>query len=101
MPDLDFTRLTAAQTGSSVARMDSTTYQAAVALNVRAALEASGRSTLSVAEATGIPRATLLRRIAGHSSFTVVELASIAHLLGIEPTDLMQVSNNHALPVTA
>lgn len=70
--------------GTSVTHMDSTTYAATVAANIRKAIKASGRSVLSVAEATGIAQSTLDRRFKsnGASPFTVLEVHAIAKELG-------------------
>ena len=64
--------------------MDSTTYAATVAANIKTEMNNKGRSVLSVAEATGIPRSTLLRRFnsEGMSAFTVREIKAIADDLG-------------------
>lgn len=78
--------------------MDSRTYQAVVADNVRTAVESAGRSTNNLAESTGIPRVTLIRRLSGHSSFTVVELHQIATLLAVDPADFMKVPAAAAVP---
>lgn len=59
-----------------------TTVQGAVAAAVRQAIEDAGETQLGVAEKTGIPRTTLMRRLGGHSPFTVAELAAIADALG-------------------
>lgn len=73
--------------------MDSTQYAAAVAANVEKAIEAAGRSVLSVALETGIPRTTLDRRLRsnGFSPFSVTELKLIADLLGTTARELTTV----------
>jgi transcriptional regulator with XRE-family HTH domain len=63
--------------------MDSNlTHQVATA--VTAATSEAGHSILALAEGTGIPRTTLLRRLSGRSSFTVAELEAIATFLKVE-----------------
>lgn len=62
---------------------------AAVAEAVRAAIAARGTTQSAVAEATGIPRVTLVRRLTGFSSFTVDELARIAKVLETTPAELV------------
>ena len=48
------------------------------------------------AETTGIPRATLLRRLSGHSPFQTTELAAIAALLGVNVSDIVLAAENVA-----
>ena len=50
---------------------------------VAEAIESAGQTHLAVAEQTGIPRTTLLRRLTGTSPFTVSELERIAALLSV------------------
>lgn len=57
------------------------TYTKALAEVVGDAIVASGQTVKGLADATGIPRTTLSRRLSGFSSFTVAELAAIAPLL--------------------
>lgn len=59
------------------------------AQKVAAALDLAGKSQLSVSEASGIPRTTLLRRLSGVSPFTVDELQRIADLLGVPVVSLI------------
>lgn len=58
-----------------------TDYPQRVALLVTDAMRAGDWSEKALAEATGIPRVTLRRRLAG-SPFDVFELARIAEALG-------------------
>jgi len=60
-----------------------------VARSVAAAIEAAGESTKSVADATGIARVTLIRRLTGTTPFTVAELALIARYLDTTPDKFM------------
>jgi len=46
-------------------------------------------SRVAPAEATGIPRVTLVRRLSGRAPFTVTELAAVAGALGVPLTDLL------------
>jgi DNA-binding phage protein len=81
--------------------MDSTQYAAAVAANVEKSIAAAGRSVLSVALETGIPRTTLDRRLRsnGVSPFSVTELKLIADLLGTTARDLTTVyADSQAIP---
>lgn len=81
--------LTVARLDTNVPRMDSTP-QARIAEAVRELMETQGVSQLALSEATGIPRATLIRRLNGHASFTVAELADVAAQLGVRPSQLLQ-----------
>lgn len=69
--------------------MDSTP-QTRIAEAVRELMEEQGVTQLGLAEATGIPRVTLIRRLNGHQSFTVNELASVAAHLGVLPSQLLR-----------
>lgn len=64
-------------------------FPAQVASSVAAAIQAAGESTKSVADATGIARVTLIRRLTGTTPFTVAELALIAHHLNTTPDVFM------------
>lgn len=57
---------------------------ARVADAVKAAMQARTVTQLGLAEATGIPRSTLIRRLNAHSSFTIEELVRIAEHLGVD-----------------
>ncbi len=63
-----------------------------VAEAVREAVAARGISQIALSEATGIPRVTLIRRLNGHSPFTIAELAAIAEHLGVTVSDLVAVA---------
>lgn len=60
-----------------------------VAQRVRDAMEEQGQTEKGLAEATGIPRTTLQRRLTGNSDFTVTELDALARHLGIALVDLL------------
>lgn len=66
-------------------------YSVLVAENVQVAMLSAGFSQASLAETTGIPRVTLIRRLQGVTAFTVAELDAIAKALSIDV---------HALAVT-
>jgi transcriptional regulator with XRE-family HTH domain len=68
--------------------MDTNTYPRQVSQTVAEAMMAQGWSEKALAEATGIPRVTLRRRLAG-AAFNVAELAAIADALGTTVTDLV------------
>lgn len=68
--------------------MDTNTYPTQVAQTVAAAMQAQGWSEKALAEATGISRVTLRRRLAG-AAFNVAELAAIADALGTTVSDLL------------
>jgi len=56
----------------------------------------AGVSQKRAAETTGIPRATLLRRLSGATPFHTTELAAIANLLGINVSDIILAAENEA-----
>lgn len=62
----------------------------ATAEAVEAARKAAGISRLALSDQTGIPRSTLIRRLAGKQSFTVAEVEAIAHALNVEPSTLVK-----------
>lgn len=63
--------------------MDTNQVAQQVARSVGDHISAAGETHLGIAEATGIPRSTLMRRLAGTTPFTVAELAAIAATLGL------------------
>lgn len=65
-----------------------TDFPLRVAQVVTEAMTAGGWSEKALAEATGIPRATLRRRLIG-SPFDVAELSRIAATLGTTVSDLL------------
>lgn len=71
--------------------MDVTTteYPHRVAQTVVSAMQADGWSEKALADATGIPRVTLRRRLVG-SPFNVAELAAIAAVLNTTVTALIE-----------
>ena len=60
-----------------------------VAQRVQAGMEAAGVSQVRLSEATGIARPTLIRRLQGHTAFTVNEMALIALALRCSVLDLL------------
>lgn len=64
------------------------TFTRLVAAAVAEAMKAGDWSEKGLAEATGIPRVTLRRRLAGAAPFNVAELAAIADTLGTTVTAL-------------
>ncbi|MBB5513426.1 transcriptional regulator with XRE-family HTH domain [Neomicrococcus aestuarii] len=48
-----------------------------------------GATVYGVAKETGIPRTTLIRKLAGGTDFTVYELARIAIALDVDPNSLL------------
>lgn len=91
--------LLALHLGSSVIRMDSTTYAAAVADNIAKAIDVAGLSAKAVSDATGIPYTTLKRRFNsdGASPFSVREIKQIAAHLGVSARDLTTVYETPAI----
>lgn len=55
-------------------------------------MDVNGVSTKALAEATGISRMTLARRLTGNSGFTVNELDALAVYFGTTPSALVEVA---------
>lgn len=53
-----------------------------------------GRTVTSLAEKTGIPRATLYKKLDGRSPFTLGELVRVASALGMTPGDLVSAATD-------
>lgn len=68
-----------------MARIDSDT----VAGEVRANLARRGKTKVWLAEQLGMSTATLQRRLAGRSSFSLAEISTIAESLDIPVSDLL------------
>lgn len=60
-----------------------------IATRILAEIARAERSKAQVARLTGIPEATLRRKLAGHGDFTVPELARLARALNVEPRILL------------
>lgn len=60
-----------------------------VAGRVAAVMRSDDRSIKSTAEAAGIPLTTFRRKLAGHTDFTVTEIARLANALDVAPHDLL------------
>lgn len=63
---------------------------------VSTAIDAAGLTQLGVSETTGIPRATLIRRLRGQSPFTLTELAAVAEVLDTTVGDLLRTVEDAA-----
>jgi len=64
-----------------------------VAGNVSRAIASAGENSKSIARATGIPRTTLLRRLAGDApGFTVAELDAISSHLNVPLESFLKVA---------
>lgn len=73
----------------SVFYMEPTPSRSALAATVAAALQAAGLVQRNVADETGIPLATLNRRLKGTNPFNVIELGAIADMLGTKASALL------------
>lgn len=76
-----------APTRAYVVHMD--TNPDTVAGRVKAAMSTANQSIKGTAEAAGIPLTTYRRKLAGHTDFTVAELARIADALNVAPSTLL------------
>jgi DNA-binding phage protein len=61
-----------------------------IAVDVDAAIAASGMSVHQLADKTGIPRTTLRRKLKKPGTFTLDEYAELAHALNL-PADALKV----------
>lgn len=75
--------------------MDTTSAAAVTAAKVSDAMRTRGVSQKSMAESTGIPRVTLIRRLNGTNPFTVTELAAVAATLDVDVRDLVPGGDAH------
>lgn len=75
--------------GDIVSPMTTTQHREIVAGEVRAALARDGRSAADLAEATGIARSSLSRKLRARTPFYVEELIEVAVALHIDPATLI------------
>lgn len=66
-----------------------TNTTAEIALKVAAAIGRSAHSQRAVAKEAGIPSTTFTRKIGGHTDFTIIELISVARILGLALEDFL------------
>ena len=57
-------------------------------------LEDAGVSQKRASDTTGIPRATLIRRLSGATPFHTTELDAIAAMLGVNVSDIVLAAEN-------
>lgn len=69
--------------------MNNTDTRSVVAAEVRASLARKGESAAWLAEATGISKAALSRKLRGDTSFTVEEVVAVAVALSVDPVILL------------
>jgi transcriptional regulator with XRE-family HTH domain len=72
--------------------MEPTGFADRVAAEVRAQIARAGVTSSFVADAIGMPKATLSRRLTGKSPFDVYEIAQIAEVLAFDVAVLMQAA---------
>lgn len=70
---------------------------ATVAGTVTESINLAGYSRSKMAELSGVPYATLTRKLSGHSEFTIRELGSIAKVLNLPlraliPTEILDAA---------
>lgn len=68
------------------------TFTAQVAANVRAELARRGLSQVDIAATLGVSQAAVSRRLSGSVPLDVNEVAAIADLLGITPSQLVSAA---------
>lgn len=62
---------------------------AEIALKVAAAIGRSAYSQRAVAKEAGIPSTTFVRKIGGHTEFTINEMITVARILGMALEDFL------------
>ena len=62
----------------------------ATAETVETARVSAGLTKKALADASGIARATLYRKLDGHVPFTVDEIARLGSALGVDPSSLLR-----------
>lgn len=65
-----------------------------VATRIRTVLAASDISVRALAEATGIPLATLSRRVRGLSPWDTAQIEAVAEAIHRDPNDLMRADDS-------
>ena len=75
--------------------MDTSHVSASLAEVISTEMRTAGHTVKSMAEAAGIPRVTLHRRLLT-GSFQVSEVAAIADILGTSPSSLMERAEHAA-----
>lgn len=81
---MDVTEVSEDSLGRSVA-INTATGEA-----VREAVHQSRRTIADVADAAGMSRRSLHRKLGGHRAWTVPEIVSIAHVLDVDPASLVR-----------
>lgn len=69
----------------SVSPMTTTEAREYIAAEVRAALARDGRTAAQLAEASGIPKSSLSKKLRAQVALTAEEVVAIAIALGIDP----------------
>jgi transcriptional regulator with XRE-family HTH domain len=70
--------------------MNTSTGSTSVGETVRRIMADKGITQVELSDATFIPRATLIRRLHGQSSFTVTELVAVAAALDVSASVLIE-----------
>jgi len=71
-------------------------YRTAVAAEVRAQIARAGKLQAHIADATGIPRQTLSKRLNAETKFPVEELIAIAQALGVPASTFLATVDGEA-----
>lgn len=72
---------------------DNDQYDRLVGLNVRDAIEAKGLSVNAAAKASGVPQATLSRKLDGLAPFNLRELRRLAQITGRKVRSFLPAEN--------
>lgn len=88
--DVSATRDDATTPDTVVAGAASIAINVATGHAVRAAIFRVGLSVSDVADAAGMSRISMYRKLAGKRSFTVPEIVTLSLVLSVEPADLVR-----------
>lgn len=70
-------------------RIPATNFAAAVTAEIRAELARRGLTAYALANAIGMSKQTMSRRMTGATPFDLAEVEAIANFLGLTPTELL------------
>ena len=75
-------------------------FAASIAGGVREAMTSGGITHRELSEKSGIPLATLHRRLTATTPFTMTEIKAVSIALGLDVSDLLRQSETAAAPST-
>jgi transcriptional regulator with XRE-family HTH domain len=78
--------------------MDTTTLDKEIGARVAETRDKNGATNAGLAEATGIPRSTLIRSLKGLRPFRVTELARLGDVLGVPYAEFLTAPQPDSVP---